>query len=166
MRFTVILEREEDGGYHAFVPALPGCHSQGDSLDEAERNIREAIELYLEGTRATGEPSPNEDAVTSPIETVVELRMESGERFETVWTFNGLNAYFPCAVFRTQDEAVAWIRQHKLSGTLTEYPVGISCYDWAIKYTRWRPTKPHHSRAECIQRFSPSLRHFHFEDGE
>lgn len=36
VRYIAILEREEDGGYHAFVPALPGCHSQGDTLAEAE----------------------------------------------------------------------------------------------------------------------------------
>ena len=44
---TVILE-DEGGGYVAFVPALPGCISEGDSREEALRNIQEAIELYLE----------------------------------------------------------------------------------------------------------------------
>ena len=34
-RYTVVLQREPDGGYHVFCPALPGCHSQGDTLDEA-----------------------------------------------------------------------------------------------------------------------------------
>ena len=34
MHYTVILEREEDGGYHAFTPALKGCHSQGESVGE------------------------------------------------------------------------------------------------------------------------------------
>lgn len=38
--FTVILEREEDGGYHAFCPSLKGCHTQGDTLDEAIRNVQ------------------------------------------------------------------------------------------------------------------------------
>jgi len=46
--FTIILEHEEDGGYHAFAPVLKGCHSQGDTLDEAVENMREAIALYLE----------------------------------------------------------------------------------------------------------------------
>ena len=46
-RYTIILEREADGGFHAFCPALKGCHSQGDSLDEAVANIRESIEAYL-----------------------------------------------------------------------------------------------------------------------
>ncbi|MCD6095285.1 MAG: type II toxin-antitoxin system HicB family antitoxin, partial [Thermoprotei archaeon] len=39
---------DESGGYIAIAPELPGCHTQGDSLDEVVRNIREAIELYLE----------------------------------------------------------------------------------------------------------------------
>ena len=45
MRYTVVLEREADGGYSASVPALPGCHSQGDTRAEALANIREAMEL-------------------------------------------------------------------------------------------------------------------------
>jgi predicted RNase H-like HicB family nuclease len=52
MRYTVILQKEEDGGYVATVPILPGCVSQGDSREEALRNIEEAIEVYLEDVRA------------------------------------------------------------------------------------------------------------------
>jgi predicted RNase H-like HicB family nuclease len=44
---TVILE-DETGGYIAFIPALPGCHTQADTLEELIKNVREAIELYLE----------------------------------------------------------------------------------------------------------------------
>ena len=47
-RFTVVLERDEDGLYVASIPALPGCHTQGRSLDQAMRRIREAAELWLE----------------------------------------------------------------------------------------------------------------------
>src|SRR5579864_1341651 len=60
MRYTVVLEQEEDGGYVASVPALPGCVSQGDNRAEALNNIREAIELYVEDCRAAGDPVPNE----------------------------------------------------------------------------------------------------------
>ena len=42
--YTVLLEKEKDGGYHAFCPILKGCHSQGDSVEEAIENITEAIE--------------------------------------------------------------------------------------------------------------------------
>ena len=45
MRYTVVLEQEEDGGYVVSVPALPGCVSQGDTRTEALNNVREAIEL-------------------------------------------------------------------------------------------------------------------------
>jgi predicted RNase H-like HicB family nuclease len=61
MKYTVVLQRESDGGYVATVPALPGCVSQGDSREEALRNIEEAIGLYLEDVEAAGEPIPVED---------------------------------------------------------------------------------------------------------
>ena len=48
MRIKIILEPSEEGGYTAIVPALPGCISEGDSKEEALKNIKEAIELYLE----------------------------------------------------------------------------------------------------------------------
>jgi len=46
--FHVVIEQDEDGGYVGKVPELEGCLSQGDTLDELMRNIREAIELCLE----------------------------------------------------------------------------------------------------------------------
>jgi predicted RNase H-like HicB family nuclease len=61
MRYTVVLEREADGGYVASVPVLPGCVSQGDSRAEALANIREAIALYIEDCREAGDPVPLED---------------------------------------------------------------------------------------------------------
>ena len=60
MRYTVILEREPDGGYVASVPALPGCVSQGDTRDDALANIKEAIDLYVEDCREAGDPIPTE----------------------------------------------------------------------------------------------------------
>jgi predicted RNase H-like HicB family nuclease len=68
MKYTVILERENDGGYHAFVPAFPGCHSQGDTLEEAVENIREAMGAYAESLKAAGEPLPDEDIYVRPVE--------------------------------------------------------------------------------------------------
>jgi len=53
-------ESASEGGFVAIVPALPGCHTQGETLEEAERNVREAIELYLESLTAHGEPLPQE----------------------------------------------------------------------------------------------------------
>jgi len=48
MKLCVVLEASEDGGYTVFVPSLPGCISEGDTKEEALKNIREAIDLYLE----------------------------------------------------------------------------------------------------------------------
>lgn len=48
LQYDVVLEKESDGGYSAWVPDLLGCTSQGDSLEEAINNIKELIELYLE----------------------------------------------------------------------------------------------------------------------
>ena len=55
--FAVVIERDPDGGLIASVPALPGCHTQGETLDELRANVREAIELYLEG-EVFDEPLP------------------------------------------------------------------------------------------------------------
>jgi len=60
MRYTVILEREPDGGYVASIPALPGCVSQGDNREQAMSNIKEAAELYLQDCRDAGDPVPTE----------------------------------------------------------------------------------------------------------
>ena len=48
MKLTVMLEPSEEGGFTVLVPALPGCISEGDTREEALKNIQEAIELYLE----------------------------------------------------------------------------------------------------------------------
>lgn len=48
MKLRVVLEASEEGGFTAYVPALPGCISEGNTREEALANVREAIELYLE----------------------------------------------------------------------------------------------------------------------
>jgi predicted RNase H-like HicB family nuclease len=60
----IILEPSEDGGYTVHVPALPGCISEGDTLDEARANIREAIALSLEDAE---EPELPEGATVEEI---------------------------------------------------------------------------------------------------
>lgn len=57
MRYAIIIEQAE-GNYSAYVPDLPGCITTGASLDEIERNIREAIEFHLDGLREDGLPIP------------------------------------------------------------------------------------------------------------
>jgi len=59
MKFRVIIEPDlEDGGYVVSCLSLPGCHSQGDTLEEALANIREAIAGYIESLKKHGDPVP------------------------------------------------------------------------------------------------------------
>jgi predicted RNase H-like HicB family nuclease len=58
--YSVFYEQASEGGYVAFVPALPGCHTQGETLEETERNVKEAIALYLDSLTAHGEAIPEE----------------------------------------------------------------------------------------------------------
>jgi len=69
--YTIMLDREEDGGYHAFCPALHGCHAQGDSYDEAIENIRDAIRLYIESLTAHKEKIPAEDITFKSLKVAV-----------------------------------------------------------------------------------------------
>ena len=48
MKIKIVLEPSDEGGYTAYVPSLPGCISEGDSVPETVSNIQEAIGLYLE----------------------------------------------------------------------------------------------------------------------
>jgi predicted RNase H-like HicB family nuclease len=66
MKYRVFIEQDEDGMFVAEVPALPGCISQGNTREEALRNIQEAITVYLESLKAHNEPIPppiNEEVV-------------------------------------------------------------------------------------------------------
>ncbi len=56
-RYLVVIEKA-NGNYSAYVPDLPGCVTTGKTMDEIQHNIREAIELHLEGMRRNGEPIP------------------------------------------------------------------------------------------------------------
>jgi predicted RNase H-like HicB family nuclease len=58
MRFRVIVEQDEDGVYVVECPSLPGCISQGHTRREAMKNIKEAIEGYLESLKKRKEPIP------------------------------------------------------------------------------------------------------------
>lgn len=51
--YTVVFQEEKDGGFSVWVPDLPGCASQGETFEEALRNIKEAIELYTEDMPST-----------------------------------------------------------------------------------------------------------------
>lgn len=57
--YNVVLELDPDGGYVAVVPALPGCYSQGDTVEQALANARDAIALTIEDMQANGEQVPD-----------------------------------------------------------------------------------------------------------
>ena len=63
MEYSVVVHDAEEGGYWVEVPALPGCYSQGESVEEALENVREAIELYLEALREEGAQIPRDDEI-------------------------------------------------------------------------------------------------------
>jgi predicted RNase H-like HicB family nuclease len=67
MKFKVVVEPSDEGGLTVYVPALPGCISEGETEEEALEHIKEAIELYLEPTE--------DDAVMSEKARVIELVM-------------------------------------------------------------------------------------------
>ncbi len=71
-RFKVLLEPDlEQGGFVAKVPALPGCVTQGESVEEALANVREAIELVLEDMAERGETVPDDKVVVMEVEVAV-----------------------------------------------------------------------------------------------
>ena len=63
MKLQIILEPSVEGGYTAYVPALPGCISEGDTKEDTLNNIQEAIELYLESVEDDQSFSPNAEKV-------------------------------------------------------------------------------------------------------
>ena len=62
-QFTVVVERDEDGVYISSCPALQGCHSQGDTYEQAIENLKDAIKLHIEARQSLGEPVPIEVAL-------------------------------------------------------------------------------------------------------
>ncbi len=65
--YPVVFERDEDGGYAVMCPSIPGCVSQGDTVEQATANIRDAILLCLEDMQARGEQLPLPTEVTTGI---------------------------------------------------------------------------------------------------
>lgn len=68
-KYIAVFEPDnEAGGYTVTIPALPGCISEGDTFEEAQKNIKEAAELYLEVMNGRKEEIPNEEeAIFTPI---------------------------------------------------------------------------------------------------
>lgn len=60
MDYTILIHQAEEGGYWSEVPALPGCYSQGETIDETMKNTKEAIEAHLLALK--------EDLVAAPVD--------------------------------------------------------------------------------------------------
>lgn len=58
--YKIHLHKEPDGGFTVMVPALPGCITYGDDIDEAMAMAKEAVELYIEALQERGEPIPDD----------------------------------------------------------------------------------------------------------
>jgi hypothetical protein len=83
---------------------------------------------------------------------------------QTVWIFTGSKTQFPSGVFTERQIAERWIREHRLTGTLTAYPVDVGAYDWAVAAGHFSPKREDQRSAEFIQRFSSaSQEHYHYE---
>lgn len=61
--YKINLRKEEEGGYTAFVPSLPGCITYGETVDEAIDMAKEAVELYIEELQDRGEYVPDDSNV-------------------------------------------------------------------------------------------------------
>jgi len=61
-KYDVVFEEQEVGGYTVTVPSLPGCISEGDTFEEAKKNISDAIKLFLEDLNADGEEIPEKSS--------------------------------------------------------------------------------------------------------
>jgi predicted RNase H-like HicB family nuclease len=60
--FEIVVEKEaENGGYSAYSPTLPGCFSNGKTIEEAKRNIRDAIQQHIQSLLAHGQPVPQNE---------------------------------------------------------------------------------------------------------
>lgn len=73
--FEIVVEKEpEDEGYLAYSPTLPGCFSNGRTVEEARRNIREAVQQHIESLLAHGQPIPQNENLVHVVEEYLRLR--------------------------------------------------------------------------------------------
>ena len=71
MEYSVIVHQAEEGGFWVEVPALPGCYSQGESVEDTLINVREAIALYLETLKDEGQDVPRDADVVYQVSVAV-----------------------------------------------------------------------------------------------
>ncbi|AFC99183.1 hypothetical protein Mtc_0416 [Methanocella conradii HZ254] len=61
LNYRILFKKEPEGGYTVTVPSLPGCITYGETIEEAKKMAKEAIELYIESLKAHGEEIPTEE---------------------------------------------------------------------------------------------------------
>jgi len=72
VKYFVVIEKAE-GNYSAYVPDLPGCVAVGDTVEETQESIREAIEFHIKGMREDGETIPEPSSIMKEVEVAVEV---------------------------------------------------------------------------------------------
>ena len=73
--FRIIIEPEKGGGYHGFVPLLRGLHTNGDTLEEVKKNLKEAIICHLQGLKKDKETIPLEENALELVQTFSEKEL-------------------------------------------------------------------------------------------
>ncbi|HSZ57409.1 MAG TPA: type II toxin-antitoxin system HicB family antitoxin [Tepidisphaeraceae bacterium] len=68
MKYVYVIEQADDGSFSAYVPDLPGCTTSGDSVEEVRRNIKDAVDSYLESLRDHNEPVPSPRSVVDVVD--------------------------------------------------------------------------------------------------
>jgi len=87
-------------------------------------------------------------------------------RNSTVWIFVAPQATFPAGVFYSLEQAEEWIKVNRLSGVVTEYPIGFGVYDWAVSSGVFKPQPSKVIDGTFIGRFtSAAMPHHHYEEG-
>lgn len=67
MRYAIVIEKAE-GNYSAYVPDLPGCIATGESVQDVEHEIREAIRFHIDGLKEDGLPVPQPTSIADYVE--------------------------------------------------------------------------------------------------
>ncbi len=75
MEYSVVVHKAEEGGFWVEVPALPGCYSQGETVEEALANTKEAIEAYILSLKDRGLPVPEEGATSAGLISTVTVEV-------------------------------------------------------------------------------------------
>ncbi len=98
------------------------------------------------------------------LDTVLALRDRGPVQAQVVWAFNGRGPV-PGGIFSKREAAEAWIAENRLSGTLTEYPLGYGAYDYAVRNGTFTPKGAEQVTPGFIGDFAGALNHCHYEDG-